>query len=78
MTHTTGHACDTQGSNHIHGRGVASYPVFAWDDLYTGDDSDTADPDLALLAHADGVPPGRALDLGRGAGGNALALAERG
>lgn len=31
-----------------------------------------------LLAPADDLPPGRALDLGCGAGGNALALAERG
>ncbi|WP_415952204.1 SAM-dependent methyltransferase [Streptomyces sp. KLOTTS4A1] len=76
--HTTGHACETQDGNHTHGPGAASYPDFAWDDLYTGDGSDTAAPDLALLAPADGLPPGRALDLGCGAGGNALALAERG
>ncbi|MFE0036941.1 SAM-dependent methyltransferase [Streptomyces sp. NPDC059015] len=78
MTHTTGHACDTQDGNDNHGPGAASYPDFAWDDLYAGDGSDTAAPDLALLAPADGLPPGRALDLGCGAGGNALALAERG
>ncbi|MFE0581075.1 class I SAM-dependent methyltransferase [Streptomyces sp. NPDC058874] len=75
MTHATHHAC---GGDHPHGPGAASYPDFAWDDLYTGDGSDTADPDPALLAPADHLPPGRALDLGCGAGGNALALAERG
>ncbi|MFE1776662.1 SAM-dependent methyltransferase [Streptomyces sp. NPDC059008] len=68
----------THDTHHAHGSGAASYPDFAWDDLYTGDGSDTADPDLVLLAPADGLPPGRALDLGCGAGGNALALAERG
>ncbi|MFE3326772.1 methyltransferase domain-containing protein [Streptomyces sp. NPDC059176] len=78
MTHTTGHACHAHDSSHTHGPGAASYPDFAWDDLYTGDGSDTADPDLALLAPADDLPPGRALDLGCGAGGNALALAARG
>ncbi|MEV2275631.1 class I SAM-dependent methyltransferase [Nocardiopsis sp. NPDC049922] len=54
------------------------YPDFAWNDVYTGDGSDTTDPDPLLLAPADGLVPGRALDLGCGAGGNALALAERG
>ncbi|WP_431980333.1 class I SAM-dependent methyltransferase [Streptomyces qinglanensis] len=72
MTH------DTPATDHAHGPGAANYPDFAWDDLYTGDGSDTADPDPVLLAPADGLPPGRALDLGCGAGGNALALAERG
>ncbi|MFE0644097.1 SAM-dependent methyltransferase [Streptomyces sp. NPDC058877] len=78
MTHTTGHACGPQDDNHTHGPGAASHPDFAWDDLYTGDGSDTPDPDPMLLAPADDLPPGRALDLGCGAGGNALALAERG
>ncbi|MGW2632746.1 class I SAM-dependent methyltransferase [Streptomyces chattanoogensis] len=49
-----------------------------WDAVYTGDGSDTMAPDPLLLAPADELPPGRALDLGCGAGGNALALAERG
>ncbi|MDH2391108.1 class I SAM-dependent methyltransferase [Streptomyces sp. HNM0663] len=78
MTHTTGHACGTQDGNHTHGPGAASYPDFEWDALYTGDGSDTAAPDPMLLAPAYGLLPGRALDLGCGAGGNALALAERG
>ncbi|MBW1600944.1 methyltransferase domain-containing protein [Streptomyces sp. JJ66] len=80
-THHTHHSHDTHrshGSDHTHGPGAASYPDFEWDDLYTGDGSDTADPDPTLLAPAGGLPPGRALDLGCGAGGNALALAERG
>ncbi|WP_432034750.1 SAM-dependent methyltransferase [Streptomyces cucumeris] len=37
-----------------------------------------AAPDPLLLAPAGSITPGRALDLGCGAGGNALALAERG
>ncbi|OII65619.1 hypothetical protein BJP40_16450 [Streptomyces sp. CC53] len=78
MTHTTGHACGTPDGSQVHGPGATGYPDFDWDDLYAGDGSDTADPDLALLTPADDLPPGRALDLGCGAGGNALALAERG
>ncbi|WP_171053234.1 SAM-dependent methyltransferase [Streptomyces marianii] len=80
MTHNTGHACGTHDSGHAHahGPGATSYPDFEWDDLYTGDGSDTSDPDPTLLAPADDLPPGRALDLGCGSGGNALALAERG
>ncbi|MFD7913562.1 class I SAM-dependent methyltransferase [Streptomyces sp. NPDC059752] len=53
-------------------------PAFDWDDVYRGDGSDTTAPDPLLLAPADALAPGRALDLGCGAGGNALALAERG
>ncbi|MGW6985274.1 class I SAM-dependent methyltransferase [Streptomyces sp. NPDC054932] len=53
-------------------------PAFDWDDVYRGDGSDTASPDPLLLAPADTLTPGKALDLGCGAGGNALALAERG
>ncbi|MCY9783724.1 class I SAM-dependent methyltransferase [Nocardiopsis sp. EMB25] len=78
MTHNTGHACGAHDSGHTHGPGAAPYPDFEWDDLYSGDGSDTADPDPVLLAPAGDLPPGRALDLGCGAGGNALALAERG
>ncbi|MFE0699700.1 SAM-dependent methyltransferase [Streptomyces sp. NPDC058872] len=78
MTHTTGRARGPQDGDHPHGPGAASCPDFAWDDLYTGDGSDTPGPDPVLLAPVDGLSPGRALDLGCGAGGNALALAERG
>ncbi|MEV7171052.1 methyltransferase domain-containing protein [Streptomyces sp. NPDC093224] len=53
-------------------------PSFDWDDVYRGDGSDTSAPDPLLLAPADGLAPGKALDLGCGAGGNALALAGRG
>ncbi|MFE7180872.1 class I SAM-dependent methyltransferase [Streptomyces erythrochromogenes] len=53
-------------------------PAFDWDDVYRGDGSDTTAPDPLLLAPAYALSPGKALDLGCGAGGNALALAERG
>lgn len=56
----------------------ASQPTFDWNAVYRGDGSDTTAPDPLLLAPADTLAPGRALDLGCGAGGNALALAERG
>ncbi|WP_236246835.1 cyclopropane-fatty-acyl-phospholipid synthase family protein [Streptomyces sp. CC210A] len=78
MTHNTGHACATPDGSQVHGPGATGYPDFDWDDLYIGDGSDTAAPDPMLLAPAEGLPPGRGLDLGCGTGGNALALAERG
>lgn len=53
-------------------------PAFDWDAVYRGDGSDTTAPDPLLLAPAETLTPGKALDLGCGAGGNALALAERG
>lgn len=57
---------------------AAPYADFDWDDVYRGDGSDTAAPDALLLAPTESLTPGRALDLGCGAGGSALALAERG
>ncbi|MFH8751944.1 class I SAM-dependent methyltransferase [Streptomyces rimosus] len=57
---------------------LAQHTDFDWDGIYRGDGSDTAAPDPLLLAPAESLTPGRALDLGCGAGGNALALAERG
>ncbi|MFE9258345.1 class I SAM-dependent methyltransferase [Streptomyces sp. NPDC006879] len=69
---------DTSTEIATHGPGAAAHPHFEWNDLYSGDGSDTAAPDPMLLAPADALPPGRALDLGCGAGGNTLALAERG
>ncbi|MFJ6785628.1 methyltransferase domain-containing protein [Streptomyces yangpuensis] len=52
--------------------------AFDWDAVYRGDGSDTTAPDLLLLAPADTLAPGKALDLGCGGGGNALELAARG
>lgn len=49
-----------------------------WDDIYVGDGSDTEPFDHHFLADALQVAPGRALDLGCGAGGNAIGLASRG
>lgn len=48
-----------------------------WDLLYQGG-GDPAPFDRQWLASVTGLPPGRALDLGCGAGGNAIGLAERG
>ena len=50
---------------------------FDWNDAYLGDGSDPLVPNRRLLAAAPSVP-GRALDLGCGTGGNAIALAEAG
>ncbi|MFC4128256.1 SAM-dependent methyltransferase [Nocardia rhizosphaerae] len=52
--------------------------AFDWDAIYRGDGSDTMAPDELLLAHTVDLTPGTALDLGCGAGGNALELARRG
>ena len=49
-----------------------------WDDVYVGDGTDTEPFDHQLLAEALGLPPGRVLDLGCGAGGNLIGLAQRG
>ncbi|MFJ3979351.1 class I SAM-dependent methyltransferase [Streptomyces sp. NPDC090021] len=73
--HDTQHTHRTHHSDHTK---HASRPGFDWDAVYRGDASDTTAPDPLLLAPADSLTPGKALDLGCGAGGNALALAERG
>lgn len=51
---------------------------FEWNDIYQGTTADYQEPDAQLLNIADGLRPGRALDVGCGAGGLAVALAERG
>ncbi|MBL1101067.1 class I SAM-dependent methyltransferase [Streptomyces coffeae] len=51
---------------------------FDWDSVYRGDARDIAAPDPLLLAPAYGLPSGKALDMGCGAGGNTLELARRG
>ena len=49
-----------------------------WDDVYVGDGADAEPFDPQLLAEALALPPGRVLDLGCGAGGNLIGLAQRG
>lgn len=51
---------------------------FEWNDIYNGEASDYMAPDDAMLERIDTLEPGRALDVGCGAGGLLAALAERG
>lgn len=51
---------------------------FNWNDAYTGELSDFVEPDDELLQIIKSLPVSSALDLGCGAGGLVVALAERG
>ena len=68
--HHHSHHRDHPPGNHQHD--------FDWNSLYTGDASDYEAPDPRLLPLLDSIPPGRALDVGCGAGGLVLELARRG
>ena len=50
---------------------------FYWNEACSGSAMDYADPDPGLVKIIDGLRPGRALDMGCGAGGLSVALAER-
>jgi SAM-dependent methyltransferase len=49
-----------------------------WNEHYQNIDEDWAEPDSDLILEAEGMPAGRALDLGAGEGINSLWLAEQG
>ncbi len=51
---------------------------FDWNQSYSGGATDYAEPDSAMVGIIDGLTPGRALDIGCGAGGLVVALAQRG
>ncbi len=53
-------------------------PEIDWNDSYTGGLADYEPPDSDILGIIEGLSPGRALDVGCGAGGLVVALAERG
>ena len=57
-------------ANHAH--------EFEWNDIYTGELGDYQEPDRLILETIDGLTPGRALDVGCGAGGLVVALVHRG
>ncbi len=58
--------------------GESPAPPSEWDDIYTGEVTDYEAPDPDLLAIVSGLPPGRALDVGCGAGGLVAAMADLG
>ena len=49
-----------------------------WDHRYSGEQMWSGNPNGTLVAEASGLPPGRALDVGAGEGGDAIWLAEQG
>jgi thioredoxin reductase/SAM-dependent methyltransferase len=49
-----------------------------WDARYSGEQIWSGNPNGSLVNEVDGLPPGRALDVGAGEGGDAIWLAERG
>jgi thioredoxin reductase/SAM-dependent methyltransferase len=49
-----------------------------WDHRYGGDQMWSGNPNGTLVNEVSGLPPGRALDVGAGEGGDAIWLAERG
>jgi len=60
------HACETLPED------------FNWNDIYTGDEADYMPPNAAILELARELEPGAALDVGCGAGGLLVALAQLG
>ncbi len=51
---------------------------FDWNQAYAGDETDYGEPDRGFLDIIDTLRPGRALDIGCGAGGLVIALCQRG
>lgn len=60
-----------------HEQAAAGEP-FDWDEMYSGQETDYEPPNPLLLEMVADLPPGRALDVGCGAGGLLVALAQRG
>ena len=57
---------------------MQDHDPFDWNQSYSGDVTDYAEPDSEMLDIIDGLRPGRALDIGCGAGGLVVALSQRG
>ena len=57
---------------------MQSHSPFDWNQSYSGEASDYTEPDPGMLEIIDGLRTGRALDVGCGAGGLIVALAQRG
>ena len=59
------------------GTSVKDHEPFDWNQSYSSDLADYAEPDPAVLEIIAGLRPGRALDIGCGAGGLIVALVRR-
>ena len=65
-------------SRHEHFHGHAQSEEFDWDSAYTGRSTDYVDPDEDLVRIISDLQSGTALDVGCGAGGLVMAMAELG
>lgn len=70
--------CSALAHQDLGAAGRPSVVEASWDRRYAGDPTWSGNPNGQLVAQVTGMPPGRALDIGAGEGGDAIWLAEQG